>query len=144
MGDGGSEHEQGMRRLGLQVVGRVVAVVLAARELARRPVARVVSRTASRSRARDLVAGGVSRLFRRCSVTSSPGPARGCPWSIAPRIKPWLFLAVQSSCFFLGLSRVPRRAGVVRRARRVDLKAPRREVCPRAQIPLQWVAKRRA
>ena len=31
-----------MSRLGLQVVGRVVAVVLAARELARRPVARVV------------------------------------------------------------------------------------------------------
>ena len=31
-----------MGRLGLQVVGRVVAVVLAARELARRPVARVV------------------------------------------------------------------------------------------------------
>ena len=31
-----------MRRLGLRVVGRVVAVVLAARELARRPVARVV------------------------------------------------------------------------------------------------------
>ena len=29
-----------MGRLGLQVVGRVVAVVLAARELARRPVAR--------------------------------------------------------------------------------------------------------
>ena len=29
-------------RLGLEVVGRVVAVVLAARELARRPVARVV------------------------------------------------------------------------------------------------------
>ena len=32
-----------MSRLGLQVVGRVVAVVLAARELARRPVARVVA-----------------------------------------------------------------------------------------------------
>ena len=42
MGDGGSEHEQGTSRLGLQVVGRVVAVVLAARELARRPVARVM------------------------------------------------------------------------------------------------------
>ena len=32
-----------MSRLGLQVVGRVVAVVLTARELARRPVARVVA-----------------------------------------------------------------------------------------------------
>ena len=40
MGDGGSEHEQGDDS---DLVGRVVAVVLAARELARlRPVARVV------------------------------------------------------------------------------------------------------
>ena len=43
MGTGESSHEQGMRRLGLEVVGRGVAVVLAAREVARlRPVARVV------------------------------------------------------------------------------------------------------
>ena len=43
MGTGESSHEQGMRRLGLEVVGRGVAVVLAARERARlRPVARVV------------------------------------------------------------------------------------------------------
>ena len=43
MGTGESSHEQGMRRLGLKVVGRGVAVVLAARERARlRPVARVV------------------------------------------------------------------------------------------------------
>ncbi len=40
MGDGGSEHEQGDDS---DLVGRVVAVVLAARELARLgPVARVV------------------------------------------------------------------------------------------------------
>ena len=43
MGTGESSHEQGMRRLGLEVVGRGVAVVLAARERGRlRPVARVV------------------------------------------------------------------------------------------------------
>ena len=35
MGTGKSSHEQGMRRLGLKVVGRGVAVVLAAREVAR-------------------------------------------------------------------------------------------------------------
>ena len=42
-GEGERNTSKGMRRLGLEVVGRGVAVVLAARELARlRPVARVV------------------------------------------------------------------------------------------------------
>ena len=42
-GEGERNTSKGMRRLGLEVVGRGVAVVLAAREVARlRPVARVV------------------------------------------------------------------------------------------------------
>ena len=55
-----------------------------------------------------------------------------CAHGLAPSIQ---YLAVQSSLFFLGLSRVHAAQALSEAFQTSVEKAPRREVCPRAQIP---------